>query len=76
MFTRLLRKLGFLWGKDKEAVFDALEFAHGALVDATFCEDGVNGIAGQRVLDLIEIELVKHQRTFTSYIVDDDVPVT
>lgn len=76
MLRKLLRRLGILAGQDRRDVLFALAFAHGALKDACFYEHGVDGIAGRRVLDMIERELAKHGEAFVSYIVSPDVPAT
>lgn len=76
MLRKLLRRLGILAGQDRRDVLFALAFAHGALRDACFCEDGVDGVAGPRVLDMIETELAKHGEPFVPYIVSPDVPAT
>jgi hypothetical protein len=40
----------------------ALEFAAGAIIDAVGLEDGLDGLAGERVLRMINVALVAHGR--------------
>jgi len=50
-----------------DELLDCLEFAHGAIIDAIGTEDGLDGSAGEAVLNMIEEQLTKHKRDFEPY---------
>ncbi len=47
---------------DIEELLTTLEFAHGAIMDAIGCEDGLDGYAGDSILVMIEKVLCSHKR--------------
>lgn len=51
---------------NNEALLDCLEFAHGAIIDAILTEDGLDGDTGLKIIRMIEEQLTKNKRMFTS----------
>jgi len=48
-------------------LLDCLEFAHGAIGDAIATEDGLDGAAGEKVIEMIEEQLAKHKVNFDKF---------
>ena len=51
--------------KEKKELISALEFSHGAIIDAIYNEDGLDGGAGLMVIKVIEGLFNKHDVGYT-----------
>jgi len=53
--------------EEMKKLLDCCEFSHGAIVDAIAAEDGLDGRAGEKVIQMIEEQLTKHGIDFVKF---------